>query len=546
MPATETQVLNQLRQVIRIYDQTRRFGAVTATNNMVAMQEVLYPLLFGDFTDQIAAAISASRARLASIMLDSSAAIRPLLRSYGQVLDVPETDPQALLTRIYDDYIANAKRVESRGYVFGAPAAVVGNGVLVRLNLDETGQVIENQTADGKIAECIADATSGAELWEEIFELRGQAAERDLLQITGSGAKTNLKALSARDSATYLRNASFSQSTPAGPTVSPTDITSWTSSIAVNGTNYQLIGGTGVNGFYRNFPGDTTPLALRVLTAAGTTTLSQNLETNRIRFSRGAPYHVQVAWRRKASATGTLTLSLGASSVSVAIGSGTNDVWNTLSLPLTQARWLRQFDQAGLTLSLTVTTLAVGNVDLDDVVISPMTPFDGSWYAMIATPASGNPSQPLLRDVFTWTDQELGEGINQIWTWRSYGRYLPSRPREPQTGVALADAGAGALSAGTYQYRVTFVDVNGVESGGNATPTSIVLAAGRQVSVTAIPTGTATLITQRRLYRTVANGAAFLLLTTIADNVTTIFADSVADGALGAAINAGITFTDPA
>lgn len=45
------------------------------------------------------------------------------------------------------------------------------------------------------------------------------------------------------------------------------------------------------------------------------------------------------------------------------------------------------------------------------------------------------------------------------------------------------------------------------------------------------PTGT----TQRKVYRTVVEGTSFLLLTTIANNTATTFADTTADGSLGAA-----------
>jgi len=55
----------------------------------------------------------------------------------------------------------------------------------------------------------------------------------------------------------------------------------------------------------------------------------------------------------------------------------------------------------------------------------------------------------------------------------------------------------------------------------------------KQVNLSAIasgPTGT----TQRKVYRTVADGTQPKLLTTLADNTTTTYADSTADGSLGA------------
>lgn len=54
-----------------------------------------------------------------------------------------------------------------------------------------------------------------------------------------------------------------------------------------------------------------------------------------------------------------------------------------------------------------------------------------------------------------------------------------------------------------------------------------------QVSLTAIPIGPSA-VTARKIYRTTAGGSQLKLLATIADNVTTTYTDSTADGALGA------------
>ncbi len=58
-------------------------------------------------------------------------------------------------------------------------------------------------------------------------------------------------------------------------------------------------------------------------------------------------------------------------------------------------------------------------------------------------------------------------------------------------------------------------------------------ATANQVSLSAIAIGAAS-VTSRKLYRTVAAGSQLKLLATIADNTTTTYADSTADGSLGA------------
>lgn len=563
MALTETQIKTDIQNVTKFFDQIRLFGAVNSgtlgsqtVSNIIDMQDTANQSFLGDYVAQKAGALQAARDAIAAAVVGGAAVYRWTLRDYGQYLNVPETDPGTILDRIYDDYHANNKRVMSRGFTFGSPAAGgsnYGNGVVVRLNLDENGYVLENQVADAKYAECIRDANNGASKWEETFEIRGGSAAKDQLEITGSGKKGNLNAISAR-TGNILKNPSFSQTSPAGPSTSLTAITSWTSDVTVSTTYYDSIGGTGVNGYYRDYQGDTTPLALRI---KGDVVLSQNLESQRSVFSENVPYLVQLAWRRKAGATGTLTMRLGNQSVSATIGSGTNDVWNILRFTGTQC-WFKNFDKAGLTFSIETTTLAVSNVDVDDVIIAPMTKFDGSWYAFTGTPATGNPTQWMKFDTFSWTDTELGEGygvIQKFFCWRAFGTYLPSIPKAPTTpvSVALAGAGAGNVDNGTHKYQVTFVDGNGIESGfstGTA-PTATVVdkTVDGKVAVSSIPTGP-TGTASRKLYRTKLNTATpYYLLTTINDNATTTYTDNTADASLGAQAGTvqvgGITLADP-
>jgi uncharacterized phiE125 gp8 family phage protein len=112
--------------------------------------------------------------------------------------------------------------------------------------------------------------------------------------------------------------------------------------------------------------------------------------------------------------------------------------------------------------------------------------------------------------------------------------------------VALAGAGAGGVTAGAHRYRVTFVTADGETDGG--TVSSIVTVADAavngKVAVSAIPVGGAA-VTARKLYRTAAAGTTYLLLATIADNTTTTYTDTTADGSLGVGVPATNTTGDP-
>ncbi len=107
----------------------------------------------------------------------------------------------------------------------------------------------------------------------------------------------------------------------------------------------------------------------------------------------------------------------------------------------------------------------------------------------------------------------------------------------PTAITSNAPTAGGACTAGNHFWFVTYV-TNGVES--RLSPTSAVqncTGPNGTVSLTTIPTGPSG-TTARKIYRTKAAALATdtpYLLTTINDNVTTIFSDTLADTSLGAA-----------
>ncbi len=99
----------------------------------------------------------------------------------------------------------------------------------------------------------------------------------------------------------------------------------------------------------------------------------------------------------------------------------------------------------------------------------------------------------------------------------------------------------------TFQLSLTLggsaVNITAAASGGTHTVKPVkcfaveVFDAGgdSQMNLTGISVDVNSVATERKIYRTIAGGSAFLLLATIADNSTTTFTDNVADGSLGAA-----------
>lgn len=104
-------------------------------------------------------------------------------------------------------------------------------------------------------------------------------------------------------------------------------------------------------------------------------------------------------------------------------------------------------------------------------------------------------------------------------------------PRSELSALTVA-AGAAGNPNGAYLWAATFVTAAGETI---ASPTTAFSLANQQGSISAIPIGDPLSgVTARKIYRTVAGGAQLKLVTTINDNVTTVFSDNVADGSLGA------------
>lgn len=102
-------------------------------------------------------------------------------------------------------------------------------------------------------------------------------------------------------------------------------------------------------------------------------------------------------------------------------------------------------------------------------------------------------------------------------------------------GFVSGTTGGSLVSNGTYAYAVTFVTASGEVGHGTAGLSLWALGIGNtKASLTGIPTSSDARVTSRKIYRTVNGGAGDLkLVATIADNVTTTYTDSTADGSLG-------------
>lgn len=120
-----------------------------------------------------------------------------------------------------------------------------------------------------------------------------------------------------------------------------------------------------------------------------------------------------------------------------------------------------------------------------------------------------------------------------------------SAPSAPTAALAATPV-AGNVDNGAHRYLVTYVTADGETQAGVAS--SAVTVADKtvngQVALTNIPLGGAS-VTARKLYRTLAGGATYALLATIANNTATTYTDNIADSALGVGAPTTNTTGDP-
>jgi hypothetical protein len=102
-----------------------------------------------------------------------------------------------------------------------------------------------------------------------------------------------------------------------------------------------------------------------------------------------------------------------------------------------------------------------------------------------------------------------------------------------------APAAGGSMAAGVYSYKYTFVNVLGQESNPSPKSDDVTITGGSgnyTVNLSAVAVSSDPQVTKRNIYRTTVNGGLWLLLATLADNSTTVYADTNSDAALTIAV----------
>jgi hypothetical protein len=147
---------------------------------------------------------------------------------------------------------------------------------------------------------------------------------------------------------------------------------------------------------------------------------------------------------------------------------------------------------------------------------------------------SGLLGNGLVFDMHQFLDKYfMGNGTDNIQVYDGSSIWDIGYPIPASNCSAAKDDGtSGGLEAKVYKYKITFYYDDG-ESNCCVADVSITPTSGKSVSLTDIPIGNSR-VTQRRIYRTAGDGDTYKLLTSINNNTTTTYTDSIADSGLGA------------
>lgn len=143
----------------------------------------------------------------------------------------------------------------------------------------------------------------------------------------------------------------------------------------------------------------------------------------------------------------------------------------------------------------------------------------------------------LATHVLSWDGEFFFDGFTTPFRARVAG------PPGTAPGLALAGVGAGNVDDGPQRYFVSFVPAGPEYAAGPSARITVVdKTVNGKVNVT-IPLGPPGTVS-RKIYRTGAYGFGYKLVTTVADNVTTLYLDNIADAGLGAALAPGIVTSE--
>lgn len=424
---TTNEAIATLKAAVDLLEELDKFANANSPN-LVGLQDTLINSLAGDSAAAILANGDALRAAVAGQLTPANdrGTLTPCFADFMSAIALPSSSLAENLVQFRQWMIDNSQTINSRGMTYGSISvggSNVGTGTINRITVDADNVPLEGAHAELKTFECVADQGQTDET-EEVFSVEGANAGADFASgSTGSGILTTMRALSARDSQTYVRNPSWSSFSGTQPTAgseqAPATTTSWAGWTVGDITKVKA----SVDQVYRGFPGDSTPMSIRF--TDNTTCTQAFVDNANPTFAARTPFYVQLAIYRESNCDGTLTITLGSKTQAVTMTSLNNGAWNVVRLDLDQDLYYDRWKLNDATIGFALTSRTTGTLYLDDLIFSPFTLLDGIGYAIVGS------ATPFMRDdTFSFTDtQNATRGVLQWWiTHRSRASELLGYP----------------------------------------------------------------------------------------------------------------------
>ena len=444
---SEAEVQTQWSNAVNILEKTRVHADVTM-GGAAGLFDTLEQSLEGEYTPDALAGWSARYRAGLSSLLDAGIALEalePILLEYMAAVAGPGggfRDTAQMFRALYEHFVINSRTVESRAITYdpaattsnGFGGAIIGNGSMSRLTVDENAFNLEFCHVEVKRFRCRSDQNTGADEHAEEFEMLGDPASQDALSRSAFGSGTSEQAsirahnAGSGDGGSQLTNSSFSQFTASA--TSAEQFNGWTETLAGGAVSTDITQSTVAAEVFRGSPGVTTAASCKIaLGGAGEQViLTQPLADMRLgSLDPDTPYFLRLMWNgtEGSASTGTIKLRLGNQEVTVPIASSG---WQELLIPVDTNLWTRNFNQDGFGIDIEVIDLESGYVVIDDVLFAEWDLIDGTYWFL-----RGSTTPFLLDDTLLYTDTggAPATAIIQWWNFIAGLGYLPSTTGTP-------------------------------------------------------------------------------------------------------------------
>ncbi len=413
MPITPTiaEVRTMTTNAVDLLELIRNVAETEAGDNFIDALDTYTQSIESDFSAEMSGSAAVLRSTLSSYLSNPRIVLDPVIRTWGRhILDIDLEDPQEIFDRMKIYFNTNSEFVQSRDFTFATPtfSGATGDGIIHRLTKDRFGFDLEDQHIELKTAECTAGESTGATKNRESFRFFGSSASKDDVERDGSGAAESVDVEVTNSDESKLENSGFDSLDLANGA-----ITSWTSSVTIDATNYTE---ETTELFHAAPDSNTTRKSLQINVTA---TLTQKLADFGITLDNDIPNFLALAYKvdEGVAGTGTLAIHLGTTTTIVTVDGKTG--WQIIFLPLDKDLWTENLDEENLDVQI-VWTRTAGTILIDEMVLTEMEEFDGAFYTII-----GGETPFLINDTATWTDTAT-ESILQKWFHRADYGSLPS------------------------------------------------------------------------------------------------------------------------